>query len=430
MQDIKKTWDVKSLLSWSQEYFISKGINQPKLSSELLLADALNFTRMQIYLNFDHIPAQKELSKFREYILKRVEHMPIQYILRKAFFRNLELYVDENVLIPRPETELLVDRALNIISDIVKEKVAGLGDFSVADLPDRPAISLNILEIGTGSGAIALSIIKEAKAFIAKSLLDAEKNSLNKITGRENEPTVSHLAENSSSVVSSDKSGGPESEVIRSGSIRSDGARSGGPEPEVSESDILKPEAPRPVSFKSFNALQATEIVSLVKLKITATEKSHEALEVALKNAKNLLTEEEIKEADFIEADIIPSENSAFINEYKGNTGEVNGKINIVISNPPYISEKNYAGLPREVRDFEPKCALFAGENGLEIYKKILEESQGLFGSGPFFIVFEIDPNVSPDLQKYISESMEPGRAIIEIYKDYNQLDRIMVIKI
>jgi release factor-specific protein-(glutamine-N5) methyltransferase len=388
LQDIRKIWDVKSLLNWSQEYFISKGINQPKLSSELLLADALNFTRMQIYLNFDHRPSEKELAKFKEYILKRVEDMPIQYILQKAFFRNLELYVDENVLIPRPETELLVDRVLNVMSDIVREKVSGLGNFSGTDIPD---IGINILEIGTGSGAIALSIIKEAKPFIAKSLIDAGKNGPPKIESQDDVPAGSPLDEGNSSAGAKDHQTG---------------------------------------ALKSFNAMQATEIASFLKLKLTATEKSRAALEVALKNAKNLLTQEEIKDADFIEADIIPPKDSAFISEPKGNTGELGGKIDIVVSNPPYISENNYGKLPREVRDFEPKCALLAGETGLEIYKKILEKSQSLFGSSSSFFVFEVDPNVSPGLQKFISESMGPGKANIEVFKDYNQLDRIMVIKI
>jgi release factor-specific protein-(glutamine-N5) methyltransferase len=379
LQDIRKTWDVKDLLNWSQEYFVSKGINQPKLSSELLLADVLNFTRMQIYLNFDHRPTEKELARFKEYILKRVGHMPIQYILKKAFFRNLELYVDENVLIPRPETELLVDRVLNIISDIVREKAAVFGDLSGKDIPE---ISINILEIGTGSGAIALSLIKESKQFIAKALVSAQKNGLNKLLSRGNEQAGSHLIEgNSSSSVSafvSDSSG-------------------------------------------SFNALQATKISSGVKLKLTATEKSQAALKVAVKNANSLLTEEERQNADFIEADIIPPENSSFICEFKE-------KINIIVSNPPYISEKNYAGLPEEVRDFEPQCALIAGKTGLEIYKKILDETLGLFRAGNSFFVFEIDPHVRQSLQKFVSETISPGN--IEIYKDYNQLERIMVIKI
>jgi release factor glutamine methyltransferase len=376
LQDNIKIWDVKSLLNWSQEYFTSKGINQPKLSSELLLADALNFTRMQIYLNFDHRPTEKELARFKEYILKRVEHWPIQYILKKAYFRNLELYVDENVLIPRPETELLVDRVLNIMSDIVREKAAEPGEFSVTEMADR---NLNILEIGTGSGAIALSIIKEAKPFIAKSLVDTSKNSLSKIKNRGNEPDRTHM-----DVV--DSSTGPE-------------------------------------SSGSFDALQATEISSSVKLKVIAIEKSQAALKVAQRNAKNLLTEKEMQDADFIEADIIPSENSSFAVEYKG-------KINIIVSNPPYISEKNYGSLPQEVRGFEPESALLAGITGLEIYKKILEKTLELFGCGNSFFVFEIDPNVSPGLQKFILENMGIGQTNIEIYKDYNQLDRIMVIKI
>jgi release factor glutamine methyltransferase len=385
LQDIKKIWDVKSLLGWSLEYLASKGINQPKLSSELLLADALNFTRMQIYLNFDHRPTEKELARFKEYILKRVGHMPIQYILQKAFFRNLELYVDENVLIPRPETELLVDRVLNIMADMVREKAAGLGDFSGKDIPE---IRLNILEIGTGSGAIAISLIKEAKPFIARSLVETQKNGLNKSISTENEPAASHL----------DEGGSP---------AGFDGSRSG--------------------SIRSFNALQATEIASFIKLKLTATEKSQPALKVALRNAKDLLSEEEMQDADFIEADIIPSENSPYISEFKG-------KINIIVSNPPYISEKNYGRLPEEVRDFEPASALLACDNGLEIYKQIMEKALGLADRGNSFIVFEIDPHVSTILQKYIEESIGAGQgkspANMEIYKDYNQNDRIMVLKI
>jgi release factor glutamine methyltransferase len=382
LQDIKKIWDVKSLLNWSLEYLTLKGINQPKLSSELLLADALNFTRMQIYLNFDHRPTEKELARFKEHILKRVGHMPIQYILQKAFFRNLELYVDENVLIPRPETELLVDRVLNIMADMAREKAAGFGDFSGKDLPE---IRLNILEIGTGSAAIALSLIKEAKPFIARSLDGAQKNGLNNSKGTETETDASNLDE------------------VGASSTGSEDPRSGG--------------------LKSFNALQATQISSFVKLKLTATEKSHAALKVALRNAKDLLTEEEMKDADFIEADIVPSENSSFISEFKG-------KINIIVSNPPYISDKNYGNLPEEVRDFEPKCALLAGKTGLEIYKKILEETLGFCAGGNSFFVFEIDPNVSLSLQKFISDNVGTGPSNIEIYKDYNQNDRIMVLKI
>jgi len=373
LQDTKKTWDVKSLLNWSIEYFTSKGVSQPKLSSELLLADALNFTRMQIYLNFDHKPKEKELAKFKEHILKRIKHMPIQYILKKAYFRNLELYVDENVLIPRPETELLVDRVLNIMADIVGEKAAGPGSSSGTDIAD---IDLNILEIGTGSGAIALSLIKEAKSFIAKAA-DTGKNGLNIIMSQENAPVGSHL--NDASSFSSLSGAG------------------------------------------SLNALPAGEVLPFIKLKLIATEKSPAALKVALRNAKLLLTEEEIQNVDFIKADIIPPENSLFTDEFKG-------KINIIVSNPPYISEDNYNGLPEEVRDFEPKCALLAGKTGLEIYKKIVEQVHRLIDTGNSFLVFEVDPYVSLGLQKFISESIKPES--VEIYKDYNQLDRIMVVKI
>lgn len=396
MQDIKKIWDVKNLLNWSIEHFTSKGINQPKLSAELLLADALNFTRMQIYLNFEHKPDQEEIARFKDYILKRVEHMPIQYILKKAFFRNLELYVDENVLIPRPETELLVDRVLNIMADIVREKAAGFfgdssGQTGTAGIAD---INLNILEIGTGSGAIALSLIKEGYQFIAKAA-GAGKNGSFKIESRENTLAGGHLRLDSSPA----NPGTTEPGNLDLGNQGS--------------TDSGKP--------GQINTLRAAQTPSYIKLKVTATEKSKSALNIALINANNLLSEEEIRNVDFVEADIIPAENSLFTNEFKG-------KINIVVSNPPYISEENYNSLPQEVQHFEPKCALLAGKTGLEIYKKIVDQVCSLTDPGNSFLVFEIDPYVSPGLQKYITESLKPEN--IEIHKDYNQLERIMVVKI
>jgi release factor glutamine methyltransferase len=143
-----QTWTVRRLLEWADNFFSVKGIPQPRLSAEQLLSSVLNLSRMQLFLNYDYILKDNQLAKFKGYILKRLEHVPIQYILNEAYFRNLKLYVDQNVLIPRPETELLVDKAILII-----RKILG------GDAPYQKTI--NILEVGTGSGAIALSIASE-----------------------------------------------------------------------------------------------------------------------------------------------------------------------------------------------------------------------------------------------------------------------------
>ncbi|MCG2789547.1 MAG: peptide chain release factor N(5)-glutamine methyltransferase, partial [Actinomycetia bacterium] len=153
MQASKQEWDIRKLLDWAIKYFNLKEIPQPKLSAELLLSSVLGLSRMQLYLNFGYILKEKELAKFKEYILRRLKNEPVQYILKEAFFRNLKLYVDGNVLIPRPETELLVDKLLITLKEN-KEDILSANK------------TLNILDIGTGSGNIALSIASEIKNFL------------------------------------------------------------------------------------------------------------------------------------------------------------------------------------------------------------------------------------------------------------------------
>ena len=166
MQASKQEWDIRKLLDWAIKYFNTKEIPQPKLSAELLLSSVLGLSRMQLYLNFGYILKEKELAKFKEYILRRLKNEPVQYILKEAFFRNLKLYVDGNVLIPRPETELLVDKMLTTLKEN-KEDILSANK------------TLNILDIGTGSGNIALSIASEIKNFLWHIIsTDIEKSAI------------------------------------------------------------------------------------------------------------------------------------------------------------------------------------------------------------------------------------------------------------
>ena len=107
-----ETWTVKKILEWGIDFFKKKDIPQTRLSAELLLAAVLGLSRMDLYLDYNRVLNKEELGAYKKYILERLKHIPIQYILGEAYFRNIRLYIDKNVLIPRPETELLVERAL------------------------------------------------------------------------------------------------------------------------------------------------------------------------------------------------------------------------------------------------------------------------------------------------------------------------------
>jgi release factor glutamine methyltransferase len=127
------------------EVFREKGFENPRLEAELLLAGVLGVRRLDLYLQHDRPVAADELARYRGAVRRRLRHEPLQYVLGTAAFRQLELQVDPRVLIPRPETEVLV----GLVLDWSATRVAGGAAPGAA------------LDIGTGSGAIALSLAAE-----------------------------------------------------------------------------------------------------------------------------------------------------------------------------------------------------------------------------------------------------------------------------
>jgi release factor glutamine methyltransferase len=122
---------------------VERGFAQGRLEAELLLAHVLGLQRLQLYLQFDRPVSEAELERYRGLVRRRLKHEPLQYILGEAAFRHLRLHVDRRVLIPRPETEVLVGAVL--------EWAASRGG------------PLRALDLGTGSGAIALSLVTEGR---------------------------------------------------------------------------------------------------------------------------------------------------------------------------------------------------------------------------------------------------------------------------
>jgi release factor glutamine methyltransferase len=136
-----QTWTVLSLLEWAGTYLGERGFDEPRLHVELLLAAVLKLRRLDLYLQFDRPLRPEELTAFKSLFKRRLNHEPLQYILGETEFMGLRLAVASGVLIPRPETEVLVERAV--------EEIRGLGA--------RP---VTVADIGTGSGNIAISLAR------------------------------------------------------------------------------------------------------------------------------------------------------------------------------------------------------------------------------------------------------------------------------
>ena len=146
MSNTEKIWTISELLHWATDDFGKRELSSPRLDAELLLAHALKMPRIQLYADFDRPATPTELEIFRNAVLRRRQGEPVAYLIGTKGFWSFDVSVDSRVLIPRPETELLVEEALKRLDK------------------ETPQI---VIDVGTGTGVIALAIAKETDAKVA-----------------------------------------------------------------------------------------------------------------------------------------------------------------------------------------------------------------------------------------------------------------------
>lgn len=143
-------WTVLRMIRWSARYLQEKGVEEGRLDAEHLLAESLGLSRLELYLQFDRPLTAEELARFKPLLLRRADREPLQHVLGHTAFRELELKVDARALVPRPETEVLVDAVLRWVGERAGELTEETG-----------ARGIRALDVGTGGGAIALSLARE-----------------------------------------------------------------------------------------------------------------------------------------------------------------------------------------------------------------------------------------------------------------------------
>lgn len=151
-------WSILRMILWSAEYLEGKGVESGRLDAEHLLAHVLELERLQLYLQYERPLTPDELDAYRPLLKRRAAREPLQHILGVQPFRELELAVGPSVLIPRPETELLVERVLEWAKESERQ-------------------DLTALDVGTGSGAIALSLATEGP-FASVVATDVDEDAL------------------------------------------------------------------------------------------------------------------------------------------------------------------------------------------------------------------------------------------------------------
>ena len=189
-------WTVNKILQWTQQYFSGKGLENPRLDAEVLLCDVLGCRRIDLFMRLQQELQPAELKKYREFVLRRAAWEPLAYIIGRKTFLQWEFHVTPAVLIPRPETELLVEKLVQCctgksLTQLEKEafwrkKAEEAKAAWQQEVADREAVAVqaaeragmawqtesaavqaksgnkgpDILDIGTGSGAILLSLLK------------------------------------------------------------------------------------------------------------------------------------------------------------------------------------------------------------------------------------------------------------------------------
>jgi release factor glutamine methyltransferase len=285
MGEYKEVWRIETILKWTRQYFTDKGVENPRLDAEVLLSHILKIDRVHLYVNFDQPLEETELAAYRIAVKKRAARLPVAYIIGSKEFMGLEFDVTPAVLIPRPDTEMLVEVALKRLVAV-----------------DNP----HILDIGTGSGAICVSML---------------------------------------------------------------------------------------VKLPSASAI--------------TVDISPEALLVAKGNAdKHQVTER----LSFCPGDLF--------------VPVAGQKFTAILSNPPYIPVADIAALTPEVRQ-EPSLALVGGEDGLDFYRRIIENgSEHLVAGG--FIALEVGIGQAPFVAA-IAEATGTY-TVSEIVKDYGGIERVVVL--
>ena len=283
-------WTIQKLLNWIAEYLTQKNVDAPRLSAELLLSNVLGLKRIELYTRYNEPVGAEQLARLRDLVKRAGGHEPVVYLVGKTEFYSMEFEVTPDCLIPRPETELLVQRAI--------EFLRGRGG------PQQ------VCDLCTGCGVIAVAIAA-------------------------NVPTA----------------------------------------------------------------------------RVVATDISAPALSVAARNVEKHQLQErvELLQGDLFEPVIPPLDATPF---------------DLIASNPPYVSDAEYEALEKNVRDYEPRIALHAGADGLDVYRRISEKA-GQFLKPGGILLLEIGYTQGPTVRELLERTQ--AFATIEVEKDFQKHDRLVV---
>lgn len=342
-----ETWTIKSALEWTEGYLTEKGDENPRLSAQWLLSEATGLSRMHLFVNYDRPLSEDERGTLREFVRRRGAGEPLQYITGEVAFRHIEVKVRPGVLIPRPETEVLVSEVL-----------------AALPAPGRREAQWNAE--AAEQERVAVAAVKKALEEAGEALAENQRpfsldsSSLEQPGGLEPAPAKGVVPGRpiggGSETVGGDPVGDGFSRPAAAEEIG--GCAAGRP----ASAGIAAEDAPvRPLLVADLCTGSGCIACSLAyehpDVRVIATDIAPEAVALARENADALGLSDRVA--------VLECSLGTGIGEKRM------GTFDAVVSNPPYVPTSVLADIPREVADFEPALALDGGADGLDVFRPL-----------------------------------------------------------
>lgn len=364
-------WTIKRCLEWTKEYLAERGEEHPRLSAEWLLCAATGLARIDLYMRMDETLDAAQLETMHAAVVRRAKGEPLQYITGSTQFRMIDVACAPGVLIPRPETEMLVEEVLNYLDAEVLSSEAAIRQR--AELPwndeveqARKAEAALADERATAERRAA-NLTAADEAALGSDVLGSRAYA-EELADREAEQAAEQAAE-----AEADAEETAESKLDEYGAIEDTDQET------ASAQDAA---APAPAESRTARVLEVGCGTGCISLSLawerrghvtcTATDIEPRAIDLATKNRDALgLTSDEVAFSLTNLVSSIPRE------EW--------GTFDVLVSNPPYIPTDVMRSLPHEVKDFEPDLALEGGADGLDIFRRLLNAAPYMLRAGGLF---------------------------------------------
>ncbi|WP_302742875.1 HemK/PrmC family methyltransferase [uncultured Collinsella sp.] len=347
-----ETWTIKRCLDWTRDYLRDKGDERPCLSAEWLLSGVTGLSRTEIYMSFDKPMSPEELARMHSAVVRRAKGEPLQYIIGETDFRTITVACAPGVLIPRPETELLVEETLKYIDADVLGAAAC-----------RPR------------SRVELPWNAEIQAAREAELATAAAQSEDRLVERElTEEDIAALEEDAE--LEAGDSGDSGDEVGLQTAVPRDGEGALG----ATSANGVNTSDDDDSASQVARVLEVGCGTGCISLSIAAERPEHtccvaidiepRAVDLSIRN----------RDALGIAPDVVDVRLGNLVSPLNRETEW--GTFDVLVSNPPYIPTSVMGNLPHEVADYEPALALDGGEDGLDIFRRLVNAAPHMLKPG------------------------------------------------